>query len=78
MNAKTPLEGTSPNHLMELFNERASAGDLEGLLELYEPDAVFRRSAPRLGGSCRLTDVIQRGGEPGDALVDAIRRDACE
>jgi len=31
----------SPAALMELFASCAAAGDLEGLIELYEPDAIF-------------------------------------
>ncbi len=56
MNAETPAGGTSPTHLMELFNERASAGDLDGLLELYEPDAVFR---PKYGVTLKGIDEIR-------------------
>ena len=32
---------TSPTRLMELFAERAGRGDLDGLMDLYETDAVF-------------------------------------
>ncbi len=35
------ITAKSPAQLMELFAERAARGDLETLLELYEPDAVF-------------------------------------
>lgn len=34
-------KAASPAHLMELFAARAAAGDLDGLIELYEPDAIF-------------------------------------
>lgn len=37
----TDAKATSPTHLMELFAERAAAGELDKLMELYEPDAVF-------------------------------------
>ena len=30
-----------PEELAELFNARANAGDVEGLVALYEPDAVL-------------------------------------
>jgi uncharacterized protein (TIGR02246 family) len=33
---------TSPAHLMKLFAAKAAAGDVEALLELYEPNAVFQ------------------------------------
>ncbi|KAK1184639.1 nuclear transport factor 2 family protein [Streptomyces sp. NBS 14/10] len=32
---------TEPEDLTRLFVERANAGDVEGLAELYEPDAVL-------------------------------------
>jgi len=32
---------TSPAHLMELFAERAALGNLDGVMDLYETDAVF-------------------------------------
>ena len=32
---------TEPEALARLFNERANAGDVEGLVALYEPDAVL-------------------------------------
>lgn len=41
MTTTTGATATSPAHLMELFAARAGAGDLEGLIELYEPDAIF-------------------------------------
>jgi ketosteroid isomerase-like protein len=41
MKTMTQTTATSPTHLMELFADRAGNGDLEGLIELYEPDAVF-------------------------------------
>ena len=31
----------APGDLAHLFNERANAGDVEGLVALYEPDAVL-------------------------------------
>jgi hypothetical protein len=33
------MSATTPTHLMALFAERAAAGDIDGLLVLYEPDA---------------------------------------
>jgi uncharacterized protein (TIGR02246 family) len=46
----------NPIHLMSLFAERAAAGDVDGLLALYEPDAVFE---PRLGTVLRGLDQIR-------------------
>jgi uncharacterized protein (TIGR02246 family) len=40
--AMTPREkAQTPEDLTRLFVERASAGDADGLAELYEPDAVM-------------------------------------
>ena len=47
---------TSPVHLMSLFAQRAVAGDVDGLLALYEPEAVFE---PRLGTVLRGTEAIR-------------------
>ena len=37
----TQTVATDPNDLARLFIERANAGDVEGLVALYEPDAVL-------------------------------------
>jgi uncharacterized protein (TIGR02246 family) len=47
---------TSPTHLMSLFAQRAAAGDVDGLMALYEPDAVFE---PQLGTVLRGDDAIR-------------------
>jgi uncharacterized protein (TIGR02246 family) len=47
---------TSPLHLMSLFAERAAAGDVDGLMALYEPHAVFE---PQLGTVLRGSDEIR-------------------
>ncbi len=40
--APQPRPGaTTPDDLTRLFVERANAGDVEGMLDLYEPDAVM-------------------------------------
>ena len=46
----------SPGHLMALFAQRAAAGDVDGLLALYEPRAVFE---PRLGTVLRGAEEIR-------------------
>jgi hypothetical protein len=67
---------TGPLHLMELFAERAAAGDVEALLALYEPDAVFEpRSGTVLSGTAQIREaltgfvamrpVIEYSGQPG-------------
>jgi uncharacterized protein (TIGR02246 family) len=47
---------TNPEHLMSLFAERAAAGDVDGLLALYEPQAVFE---PQLGTVLRGPEQIR-------------------
>jgi uncharacterized protein (TIGR02246 family) len=50
---------TSPTHLMELFARRAGCGDLDGLLELYETDAVFQpQPGVRLVGTDRIRAAL--------------------
>ena len=46
----------SPTHLMSLFAQRAAAGDVDGLMALSEPDAVFE---PQLGTVLRRGDAIR-------------------
>ena len=46
----------TPAQLMTLFAERASCGDADGLLALYEPDAVFE---PQFGVVLRGLDEIR-------------------
>ncbi|MDY7103173.1 MAG: nuclear transport factor 2 family protein [Actinomycetota bacterium] len=52
----TTADATTPQRLMELFAQRAAAGDLDGLVELYEPDAVFQ---PQAGVTCTGHDEIR-------------------
>ena len=42
---------TTPDALFRLFVERVNAGDLDGLVELYEPDGavVFQPGQPTVG-----------------------------
>jgi len=40
----------SPNELIAFFTERANTGDLDGLVALYEPDAVIAAGAPVASG----------------------------
>jgi uncharacterized protein (TIGR02246 family) len=74
---------TDPAHLMSLFSQRAAAGDADGLVALYEPDAVFE---PQLGTVLRgleeirpalvqlaaLTPRIEYTGEPDVVIVDGV------
>lgn len=74
---------TSPAELMKLFTERAAIGDADGLLELYETEAVFepqigvvlRGSAeilPALAELAALRPRIEYTGEPDVVVVDDI------
>jgi uncharacterized protein (TIGR02246 family) len=38
---ETAMTATTPNDVHRLFAERFRAGDLDGLLELYDPGAIF-------------------------------------
>lgn len=43
-----------PEDLVRLFGERANAGDLEGLVDLYEPEAVLAVGAPVATGHAEI------------------------
>lgn len=72
-----------PAQLMSLFAQRAAAGDVDGLVALYEPDAVFepqrgtvlrgveqiRAAMTELAG---LRPDIQYAGEPDVVIVDGV------
>ena len=77
------LTATSPAHLMTLFAQRIAAGDVDGLIALYEPDAVFEpqpgtvlRGAdqirPALAGLAALRPEITYAGEPDVVIVDDV------
>ena len=51
---------SNPEHLMQIFAQRAGAGDAAGLLALYEADAVFE---PQFGV------VLHGNAQIGDALA---------
>jgi hypothetical protein len=54
----------SPEKLALLFNERANAGDVEGLVALYEPDAVLALGEVIAKGHAEIrrfyTDLLTR------------------
>jgi ketosteroid isomerase-like protein len=52
----TTETATSPTHLMSLFAQRAATGDVDGLMALYEPEAVFE---PQLGTVLRSGQAIR-------------------
>ena len=51
-----PATASTPAHLMELFAQLALAGDVDALMSLYEPDAVFQ---PQPGVSLRGPSEIR-------------------
>jgi hypothetical protein len=51
-------QAREPEDLSDFFIERANAGDVEGLVALYEPDAVL--AFPRLPGGGTTVEVARR------------------
>lgn len=56
MDTNTTSHPTTPEQLMRTFVDRLNARDLDGLLALYEPDAVFE---PAPGAIARGVDQIR-------------------
>ena len=54
----------APEDLARLFNERANAGDIEGLVDLYEPEAVLAAGEVVAKGHAEIrrfyTDLLAR------------------
>ena len=70
-----------PEDLARLFNERANAGDVEGLVALYEPDAVLAAGAVVATGHAEIrrfyADLLSRRSEfPSAETLPAIRNGA--
>jgi uncharacterized protein (TIGR02246 family) len=74
---------TSPAHLMTLFAQRIAAGDVDGLIALYEPEAVFEpqpgtvlrgtgQIRPALAELAALRPEITYAGEPAVVVVGDI------
>lgn len=67
-----------PEDLARLFNERANAGDAEGLVALYEPDAVIAAGRVVATGHDEIrrfyADLLSRRSEfPGAEILPALR-----
>lgn len=57
----TTTRATDPNDLGRFFIERANAGDVEGLVALYEPDAVLAfPPGSRAVGHAEIRAVYER------------------
>ncbi|WP_027172402.1 ketosteroid isomerase family protein [Methylobacterium sp. 10] len=71
----------SPEDLARLFNERANAGDVEGLVALYEQDAVLAAGKVVATGQQDIrafyTDLLARRSEfPAAEALPSIRNGA--
>jgi ketosteroid isomerase-like protein len=49
---------TNPSDLARLFVERANAGDVDGLVALYEPDAVLTFPAGHVAGGAEAIRAV--------------------
>ncbi|MCJ2082576.1 YybH family protein [Methylobacterium sp. J-090] len=68
----------APEDLARLFNARANAGDVAGLVALYEPDAVVAAGAVVATGHAEIetfyTDLLARKSEfPAVETLPALR-----
>lgn len=59
-----PPFAQKPDDLARLFNERANAGDIEGLVALYEPDAILAAGSVVATGHAEIrrfyTELLSR------------------
>lgn len=72
------VQAHEPEDLARLFNERANAGDVEGLVALYEPDAVLAAGKVVATGHAEIrafyADLLARRSEfPEPETLPAIR-----
>lgn len=72
------VQAREPEDLARLFNERANAGDVEGLVALYEPEAVLAAGKVVATGHAEIrafyTDLLARRSEfPLPEALPAIR-----
>ena len=68
----------APEDLARLFNARANAGDVAGLVALYEPDAVLAAGAVVVTGRAEIrefyTDLLARKSDfPAVETLPALR-----
>ncbi|RZK85923.1 MAG: hypothetical protein EOO66_22345 [Methylobacterium sp.] len=71
----------APEDLARLFNARANAGDVAGLVALYEPDAVLAAGAVVATGQAEIrefyTDLLARKSRfPAVETLPALRNGA--
>jgi|LGVF01.2.fsa_nt_gb ketosteroid isomerase-like protein len=53
------MTAKSAKELIQLFSERFSSGDIEGLMQLYEEDAVFPNHHTTAHGADQIRIVLQ-------------------
>ena len=53
------MTAKSTKELIQLFSERFSNGDIEGLIQLYEGDAIFPNHYTTAHGSDQISIVLQ-------------------
>ncbi|KQO66351.1 nuclear transport factor 2 family protein [Methylobacterium sp. Leaf89] len=75
---QNPPIAHEPEDLARLFNERANAGDVDGLVALYEPDAVLAAGKVVATGHGEIrqfyADLLARkSGFPAAETLPAIR-----
>lgn len=74
-------QAREPEALARLFNERANAGDVEGLVALYEPDAVLAAGKVVATGHAEIrafyADLLARRSEfPAAEILPSVRNGA--
>jgi ketosteroid isomerase-like protein len=73
----TPLKAgaATPQELADLFVERLAAGDLDGLVELYEPEALFAPNpATEVSGSDAIRSELAAYVSAGARITLQLRR----
>lgn len=79
--SETHEPARAPEELAKLFNQRANAGDVEGLVALYEPDAVLAAGRVVAHGHAEIrsfyTDLLARKSDfPAPATLPPLRTGA--
>ena len=73
MSDASRIGAEAPEALARLFNQRANAGDVEGLVALYEPDAVLAAGRVVATGHAEIrafySDLLGRRSEFPEAEV---------
>lgn len=62
------MAANSATELIRMFSECFSAGEIDGLIELYEEDAVFPNHHGTFKGTEQIRPVLQGYIDPGAAI----------